>query len=129
MSTKLDERDHIACFWFADDLDGNNFLMLLRRREDRWMVDYRFRVVIDEKVFDSTDRKRFFHADFVPGTSEADAFKTCQEMFQLTNKEFCINCICQRVDGGVEKFVEALKKYPCFHSKAISRGEYNERTG
>lgn len=128
MTVKLDERDFIAYFWVADVLDGDNFLMMLRKREGQWLIDYRFRLKEDEKVFDSVDKKVAYQAECKPGMTESEAFKTCQELFQLTSEEFCMNRVYQRVNGDVEKFIKAVGKYECFHSKVIPRtgGEQNE---
>jgi len=129
MTIKLDENDFIVCFWNANSHEGNNFLMLLRKREGRWLIDYRFRARRDEKAFDSKDVKRFFQAKCKPGTTEAEALEVCQGLFKLTSEEFCANRICQRVNGNIDKFIEAIDKYECYHSKVEQKGVGNEGAG
>lgn len=128
MAIHIKKDDYISCFWIADDLDNNNFLMILRKSKGRWLLDCRFRYVKDEKVWDSADRKMFYQFKSNPGTSESEMLETCQEIFQITSKQYYMNSICQHVDGDGAKFLEAMDKYEQFHSKveARTRGEQNE---
>lgn len=122
MSFKLDEKDHIVCFWMADDFDDNNFLMLLRRRDGHYVIDYRFRYVKDNRVFDSDDEKNFYQAKFKDlDVTETVAVETCQKMFSVVGTGFSLRNICQRVDGGMDEFVEAMSKYECFHVKTLEK--------
>lgn len=119
MTVELNEKDHIVCIWQADDLDGNNFLMLLRKRDGCYLIDYRFRYRRDEKVFDSKDEKSFYNCVCKPETTETEVFEACKHVFLLISERYCIHSFCQRVDGDLAKFEAVLKKYECFHIKTM----------
>ena len=103
MTIRLDENDHVVCFWLADSLEDDNFLMLLRLRDGRYVVDYRFRYKRDDVAFDSKDEKHFFQATFNdPDVTEAKVVETCQEMFLVICAGYPLRNVCQRIDGDIK---------------------------
>lgn len=120
MTIEFDEKDHVVNVWFADDIDGNNLMMILRRREDgQHVMNVRLREKIDDRVFDSEDRKNFWQMTFKRGVTEEAALVMCNSFWLVASQKYCMHQINQRVDGGPEKFAITMEKYVAFHSKEL----------
>lgn len=121
MTIKIEKTDHVVHFWYAEDLDGNNFLMILCKKPTCWRLDWRFRYVKGEKVFGSKDKKVFYHALAGLQVPESQAIGEAQETFELTKEQFCMKRISQRVNGGPEVFHKIFNKFSWVHSKVEPR--------
>ena len=121
MTVRLDEKDHVVNVWFADDVDGNDLLVILRRRENQYLLDVRIRLRVDDRVYDSEDEKDFWRVTLKPGITEETALTVCKVFWVTASEKYCMHQICQRVGGGPKKFTRVMKKYAAFHSKEIPK--------
>lgn len=119
MTMRLDENDHVVNVWFADDVDGNNLVVILRRRENQHVMEVRVRQKVDEKVYDSKDKRTHYRMTFKNGITEETALVMCNSFWVMSSEKYCMHQINQRVDGGVEKFTKTMQKYEAFHCKEI----------
>ena len=127
MTIKFDKKDHVVNVWFADDINGNNLMTILRRREDRYTLDVRVRQRVDDKIYDSKDKKDFYQATMKPGMTEEAALATCSAFWVTVSERYCMHQINQRVDGGVKKFTKVMRKYEAFHCKEAPTDSDSEK--
>ena len=116
MAIKINETDFVIHFWYAEAIDGDSFLMILRKQISCWRLDWRFRYRRNEKVFDSNDKAIFRYALSGLQVPEAQAVDEAHGAYKLTADEFCINRVSRRVNGNVEKFNKILGSYSWCHS-------------
>lgn len=107
MTIRLEENDHVLYFWHATAINDDEFLMMLYERDGRWTIDCRFRYIKDNE-------KSFYHVECKRDTSEETATELCRFVFEQTNETYCMNRVCQRIDGDLHKFIEVMKKYDYF---------------
>lgn len=124
MGFKFNEEDFFVCLWHAEDLEGNNFLMFLRRRGEYWFVDCRFRHKLDDKIFDSKDERSFYQTKMPSTTPEPEMLRGCRVVFQKVSEKYGCKCFSQRIDGGAAKMVEVMKRFPdYFHMQVVKEGD------
>ncbi len=121
MSIVLEETDHIVAFWHAEGYNGDDLLMMLRKRTLHWRLDWRTRHRIDNEIFTSKDTKIFRHAISGLQVTADHVFHDAQTTFEVTQKEFPLKRLCQRVDGNLTKFYEITKRYSFFHVKEVKK--------
>ena len=52
--------DHIIGTWFAEAPNGDDWLLTVLRRGEKYLGEYRFRYKRDGKIFGSKDKKSFY---------------------------------------------------------------------
>ncbi len=126
MGFEFNEKSYISQFWVAADYNDNNFLMFLHKGEEKWIVDYRFRYVKDDKIWNSSDEKSFYRFGAPLTYSEDEMLEKLNQMFELISCRYQ-RAFSQQVRGGFDKCMEMMKRYPeIFHTKEMSVEEFEK---
>lgn len=119
MTIKLDEKDSVVCLWMADDIDGDSLMVILQERENSYTLNARLRKRVDDKVFDSEDKKTFYRLLFKPGVTKETALELCDAFWDAAGEKYCMRSIRQLIGGGIREFQTALRKYDSFHERKM----------
>ena len=89
----LTEDSYILGILYAEDKDGNNFMLTVIRHKDNlteWEGEYRYRYRVDNKVFDSKDIKRIYRFKIKDKTEEQveDMLKELLEYVKIKFTKF-----------------------------------------
>jgi len=93
MSMSLEKDDYILGVWCLAGAKAN-WLCIVVKRADEWVIQYRFRYFRDDKAFDSQDKKSFFVA-------RADGEKSESEIIESVD-----NIVSTMMDKGFGKTLE-----------------------
>ena len=122
----IDEHDYILAIWTLDVCGEINQLISAVRKKDKWACQCRIRVIMDDKVFNSKDKKSFYDMNIKPDATEDEVFEKLQRMHEKAldamrshyqDKEIRTEVI--EVRGGVERFLEVCKTSKFLHAKEI----------
>jgi len=106
--------DKTIGIWAVDLMNGSDFLGGVWRDGDNYVMEYRFRYYVDDKTFDSEDKKNWYSAEIpTDRASEDDVVGAMREVVKMMWK----GSGGQRYEllmgsGGVEQMMAELKKWP-----------------
>jgi len=119
----LNEGDEMICVWTIAGRNRDFQAYLCRRAEGKKLhLEYRFRYYVDDKVFDSKDRKSWYAFE-ATGTEDEAIEKIdfmCEnivgEGFAKVDDAF-LGAVVDKVvvRGGIDKFEELMKGKPYMH--------------
>ena len=102
----LTENDYILGIWFAEAKDGNNFVMTVKRDKDKpkqWTGEYRFRYKVDDKVFESEDKKSFYEFT-ISDLTEEEVLAKIENIFNFIKIGYSAKSEYIEIKGNAEKF-------------------------
>ena len=96
--------DFVVCFWYAENADGDNFFMVLKKKATCWQLNWRFASKVT--------KTKYYHALSGLQTPEKQVMHEGCETFKLTREEFPLKRIDRRLVGGDEwKLRIMLRQY------------------
>lgn len=110
MSFKVLDSDYIVAFWYARCANGDEFSMLLRKRNGRWRLDWCFDYKQDVRMmpFKMVWPKHYYHALCGLQVTVAEALRQARNVFEITAAEFSAYRLHRVVDGSVLKLDAVL---------------------
>lgn len=111
--------DKTIGIWAVDLMNGSDFLGGVWRDGDNYVMEYRFRYYVDDKTFDSEDKKNWYSAEIpTDRASEDDVVGAMREVVKMMWK----GSGGQRYEllmgsGGVDQMMAELKKWPMISMK------------
>ena len=123
---ELTEQDYILGAWFAEDYQGNNWLMTIKRdKSDKlnWQGEYRFRYRKDNKVFKSADTKTFKVFELNNQTQE-QVLKKIEELIKIIKVKYRKYFKYIEVNGDMMKFQFRMAQEPFANVKRVSREDF-----
>lgn len=123
MTIELTER--LLGIWFVECDEKTDWLGSLERDEEKGGVifTYRFRYYVDDKSFDSKDRKNWtsFHIGGESGEKAVDVVrKLCVHLSTVDDGKIYE---CLMGDGGMDEFMEKFEQMPFAKVKKLTREE------
>lgn len=112
---ELNDGDYILGTWFAEQMGFGNFIATVKRGKDgKWEGEYRFRYYVDDKQFDSQDKKRFYR--FTADCSEEKMLELMREVFEFVKPMYPNGPYDEMiVQGSADKFMELAQDRPWFN--------------
>lgn len=116
--------------WYCE-LDGSqDYLCSVWRTEEGGLVcKYRFRYYVDDKSFDSDDKKNWYEMELKKSDFAA-------EQHLIANMRMVVDLLGKSSggetyelmmdDGGIDAFIERFKDMPFASTKEISKDEYDK---
>ena len=127
---EIREDDYILGFWFAEAENGDNWLMLLLRRGEKYIGQYRFRYKKDDKVFDSKDEKSFYSFSAkTKDIAEGEMIKKINQIFEIVKLRYPLRAKYIEVKGDIHKFSYLGAQEDFFHIKTGSKEEMKKYIG
>ena len=124
---EIRENDYILGTWFAEDYQGNNWLMTIKRDKNdevNWQGEYRFRYKVDNKIFNSADTKNFMAFE-VKG-SEEEVLKKMEDLAMIIKIKYKKRFKFVDVRGGVEKFQFRMAQEEFTNFKKMDKDEFEK---
>src|SRR5882724_407349 len=128
----IEINENIIGLWFASIEKGTGDLMaaLSRRKDGALELNYRFRYYRDEKVWDSKDKKSWYHA-VLKGEDVEHVLKTMRTMFAMSQMRNGANPLgyYELLRGTMtpKEFMEKLAKSHFAHVQRLSEKEAHEQ--
>jgi len=127
MSLELSERT--IGIWSVDLMNGSDWLGSVWREGNQYVMEYRFRYHVDDKTFDSKDKKNWYRAKIAANTTTEDelisAIRTIVKvMWQVSGgKRYEI----LMGSGGAPEMMAELKKWPSISMLTLTPEQAEER--
>jgi len=81
--------DHIIGTWFAEAPNGDDWLLTVLRRGEKYLGEYRFRYTRDGKIFDSKDKKSFYSLELSAARySEETVIEKLNRLFEIIKTRY-----------------------------------------
>lgn len=113
--------DYILGFWVGgSEKFKSDFLMTVLKRKDEWLVEYRFRYHVDEKVFGSEDKKSFYGFKFKG--EEEKLMVGLNQLLEYIKIKYDIEFY--EVRGGFDEFRYKAALCPEMNFKMVDKEEY-----
>src|SRR3990167_671736 len=122
---EIKETDYILGIWFAEDKNGNNFIMLVKRDKNtpkEWIGEYRFRYKVDDKIFDSDDKKSFYEFSIIDLT-EKEVLAKIESFFESIKIVYSFKNEYVEIKGDVQKFMFRAAQAEWMNLKRLSKEE------
>lgn len=111
----LNENTYCLGLWYLEG-DGKDWLAAVTRDGDGPMtLRYRFRYYVDDKAFDSNDRKNWYKATCPPHLTEDEIVASIDALVSKMVSEGMRKPWRRVVRGGAEKTMTALRAAPFVH--------------
>jgi hypothetical protein len=124
-SMELTENDYILGVWFAEDFQGNNWIMTIKRPKDNmthWFGEYRFRYKVDDKVFNSQDEKSFYSFE-IKDQDEKEVLSQVNRIANVIKIKYGKSFSYTEVKGDIHKFQFRLAQEPFMNIQKLDKGE------
>lgn len=123
MSIELKPGDYVLGIWVFDN-PPYNLLGIVRKSEGQWIFDVRTRTYVDDKIFDSKDRKRFWQVTYKPDQTEESVLESVREMFHHLSTIEGDGTYHETLVKSTDPYMlhQALKKTPYIHIMPMSKG-------
>lgn len=110
---EIHKGDYFLGCWIGDTVDlSSNFLMTVWKRGERWMMEYRFRYVVDDKNWEeSKDRKSFYSGSMSGEYTDEEMVKKMQPFIELVRLQYP-NVRFIEVHGDDDKLQYVLAQQP-----------------
>ncbi len=106
------EDDYILGFWFGIHQDRNVLTTVKKIDNNNWFAECRLRQYVDDKHFDSQDKKSFWDITITDRTDE-EVISKMNELFQAMKDQYFINDYeYHEVKGNAEKFMFIMAMQP-----------------
>lgn len=119
---EIKDNDYIVGMWFAEAKNGDNWQLTLLKRDNKWLGEYRFRYKVDEKVFDSKDKKSFYSFTIDGKMKEKEVIAKLNKLFELIKIKYPKGKFVE-VKGDMDKFMYVMAQEKFIHIKFEKRGE------
>jgi pullulanase/glycogen debranching enzyme len=135
MTIDIKPEYHYAGLWRAQLVQSEgDFLAVVFHDTERWRLVYRFRYYVDNKVFNSDDRKSWYEWRSDRPTAKEDMVKTLNGIIQLgretgfLKEASFLSCDC---DGDAFAKILLHPERPGLHSVRMTKEQFDEyeRTG
>ncbi len=129
MTIELLPGDYILGFWFAEDKDKNNWFSCIKKAKDsaEWDVRYRFRYNVDDKIFNSKDKRSWYH--FISrGQSEDEMLATHELVFSVVKVRYPFGDSLIIKDFNSATVMNRLMGLPWFHLDKKRTDRMNKKT-
>lgn len=135
MAMKLD--DSVIAMWQIelrlkqeDVVCDGNWMAILSKEADRFVLQYRFRWYQDDKIgAESQDKRNFYLVKMNPEiTDPLEAIKHAREIYDLTRSkmESCHSWELLRGERSWDEYIELMGTMPGMYMKTISEKEAKE---
>ncbi len=127
MSLKLSE--NTLGIWAVDLMNKSDYLGAVWREGNVYVMEYRFRYYVDDKTFDSEDKKNWYRIEMaVDKVTEDELISSMRMVVELMWKKSGG----QRYEilmgaGGVEEMMADMKKWPMISMLTLTKKEAEER--
>ncbi len=127
MSLKLSE-DTVG-IWAVDLMNGSDYLAALWREDDVYVMEYRFRYYVDDKTFDSDDKKNWYRAEIPTAGAEEDDLIRAQRMAveMMWKASGGSRYELMMGPGGIKEMMADLKKWPMITMQTLTKQQAEER--
>ena len=128
---ELKEDDYILGCWFAVDPDDNDWLMTIKRKQDdplNWTGEYRFRYRVDNKVFQSQDRKSFYSFTITNQTEE-QVIEQLNKLVDMIREQYSKFFKYTEIKGNSEKFAFRYLQEDFANCTMISPEDFKNQRG
>lgn len=125
---EMKEDDYILGVWFAEAPNNDNFMLTLKRDDSpkNWIGEYRFRYLVDDKAFNSDDKKSFYGIK-IKDKTENQVIKEMNKALKYVHKEkYTKRNEFVEIKGGLEKFMFRLAQQDWANVKQVSKEEYEK---
>lgn len=124
---KLEQDDHIIGVWVAQDKVHNNFLMMLLRRDDQYICNYRFRYVRDDKIFDCNDERSCYGVTISATESKTEVLSKLHSIFDVIKTHYPSAEYFQ-IEGSFSDFIDFARNHDLlFHVRKLPLDESQEK--
>lgn len=113
MSFMINDSDYIVAFWYACCANSDEFVMLLRKLEGRWRLDWQFIYKNDPRLLSHVLRRPWkrYYALCGLQVTELEALNQAKGVYELTANEFMYKRTYGPVHGYVLGLEAAVKHY------------------
>ena len=122
----LTEDSYLECMSLIGHPEGDILVSLYRDKPDAdWMVEVRFRYKVDDKVFNSEDKKTWQHyripAEKSRETVRGELSTILDKLVELTNLTYGTKAKADtlEIQGGIEELVTASEKVDWVNIKKV----------
>lgn len=116
---EIKPNDYILGMWFAEDMEGNNFLASVKKTTEKWECEYRFRYIKDDNIFDSKDEKSFYRFTVGIEAPEEQVKGAMEMLFKCIKIKYNKFSEAVLVQGNVDKFFKAVEGKPWCNMKKM----------
>ena len=133
MGVEMVPGSHVLGMWFVFDHQEKDWMCTVSQKErgEPWVMDYRFRYYVDDKVHGSEDKKNFYRMQFKVDTPKAvmiEAAKAMQHLLLTTG--FGDDTFDLLIDSRDPEVIMAKQKTcPFLHMVEIKSAEDAEEAG
>jgi hypothetical protein len=127
---EIKNTDYILGVWFSENKRGNILVTVKKDVVTGWECECRLRLYVDEKVFDSDDKKTVYRISFDSGLTEEQIAEKVTKLFKTkflvlfpNNYEFV------EIKGGMDKFIYEIAKRGWSSIKRMDKAEYESKYG
>ncbi len=125
----IEMTDKTIGIWAVNLLNKSDFLGGVWLDGDVYVMEYRFRYYVDDKTFDSKDKKNWYHAEVpIDGVTEEELISAMRMVVELMWKKSGG----QRYEllmgpGGIKEMMADLKKWPMISMLHLTPEQAEER--
>lgn len=126
MSITLTERT--VGIWYVS-MDGQDWMAHVAEEDETFELTYRHRYYVDDKNFDSEDKKNWYSGSISkPETTEDDIISVMDKMCKMmSDRQDGVPYRIIKGDKSLDEFVEEFTSMPFSHHKIISKEEAEEQ--
>jgi hypothetical protein len=127
---EIKDTDYILGVWFSESKRGNIMVTVKKDIDTGWECECRLRQYVDEKVFDSDDKKTVYNIAFDNKFTDEQVIEKISRLYKTKflvlfpdNYEFV------EIRGGADKFMFELAKRDWSNIKRMDKAEYESKYG
>lgn len=128
---RIGENDYVLGMWVIPSQDNTkDFMLTAVKRDDTWVVEYRFRYYMDKKVFGSSDRKSVYSFQVEGSAPESKVITLIDKLTGEVNKEFKGGISVTMIRSSDQDVVLAgIKKCQGVHCLAVPMSDPEKKLG
>jgi hypothetical protein len=127
---EIKDTDYILGVWFSESKRGNIMVTVKKDIDTGWECECRLRQYVDEKVFDSDDKKTVYNIAFDNKFTDEQVIEKISRLYKTKflvlfpdNYEFV------EIKGGMDKFIYEIAKQGWSSIKRMDKAEYESKYG